>query len=41
MKIKMLDRDFIERKIGYRPFTTFFEDFSIADVYGLDAIEET
>ena len=41
MKIKMLDRDVIEREIGYRPFTTFFEDFSIADAFGLDAIEET
>jgi hypothetical protein len=41
MKIKMLDRDVMEREIGYRPFTTFFEDFSIADAFGIAAIEET
>ena len=31
MKIKTLNRDVVESEIGYRPFTTFFEDFSIAD----------
>ena len=41
MNIKVLDRDVIEAAIGYRPFTTFFEDFSIADVFGVDAIKDT
>lgn len=41
MKIKSLNRDVVESQIGYRPFTTFFEDFSIADNFGLDAIKDT
>ena len=27
--------------IGYTPITTFWTDFSIADVYGLDGIQDT
>ena len=41
MKIKTLNRDVVESEIGYRPFTTFFEDFSIADNFGVDAIKDT
>ncbi len=41
MKIKKLNRDVVESEIGYRPFTTFFEDFSIADNLGVDAIKDT
>lgn len=41
MPIKTLNRDYIEAEIGYRPFTTFFEDFSIADAFGVDAIKDT
>lgn len=31
----------IENVTGYKPLTTFFEDFSIADMFGEDAINET
>ncbi len=31
----------VEAQIGYRPFTTFFEDFSIADAFGVGAIRDT
>ena len=31
----------IEAMTGYKPFTTFYEDFSIADVFGIDAIKDT
>lgn len=41
MKIKTLDRDAVEAETGYRPFTTFFEDFSIAETFGADAVRET
>jgi hypothetical protein len=41
MKIKTLDRDKVEAMIGYRPFTTFYEDFSIAEAFGSDAVKET
>lgn len=41
MKIKTLNRDTVEAQTGYRPFTTFFDDFSIADNFGLDAIKDT
>lgn len=41
MKIKTLDRNAIEAMTGYRPFTTFFEDFSIAEAFGADAVRET
>lgn len=41
MKIKTLNRDAIEAMTGYRPFTTFFEDFSIAEAFGVDGVRET
>lgn len=40
-KIKRINPDVMEMEIGYRPFTTFFEDFSIADIFGEDAILDT
>ena len=31
----------IEEETGYKPITTFWEDFTIADAFGLDAIRDT
>lgn len=31
----------IEAMTGYKPLTTFYMDFSIADAFGLDAIKDT
>lgn len=31
----------IEEITGYKPITTFYEDFSIADIFGIDAIKDT
>lgn len=31
----------IEEMTGYTPISTFWEDFEIADAFGLDAIEDT
>ena len=31
----------IEEMTGYKPITTFYEDFSIADLFGVDAIKDT
>lgn len=31
----------IEEETGYKPITTFWQDFSIADTYGLQAIQDT
>lgn len=31
----------IEEECGYKPITTFYEDFSIADGFGVEAIEDT
>ena len=31
----------IEEMTGYRPKTTFYQDFSIADMFGADAIKDT
>lgn len=31
----------IEQVTGYKPCTTFYEDFSIADKFGLSAIKDT
>lgn len=31
----------IEEMTGYSPITTFYEDFSIADHFGIDAIQDT
>ncbi len=41
MIFKTLDRDEIYKKTGYRIFTTFYEDFSIADAFGTKGILET
>ena len=39
--MKVLNRDMVEAQTGYRPFTTFFEDFSMADRFGVGAIRDT
>lgn len=31
----------IEELTGYKPITTFYTDFSIADKFGVDAIQDT
>lgn len=31
----------IEKLTGYKPFTTFYQDFSIADAFGVAAIKDT
>ena len=31
----------IEEETGYKPITTFWEDFTIADRFGIDAIKDT
>ena len=31
----------IEEMTGYKPITTFYEDFSVADLFGVDAIRDT
>ena len=31
----------IEEETGYKPITTFYMDFSIADKFGLEAIQDT
>lgn len=31
----------VEELTGYKPITTFWNDFSIADNYGLEAIQDT
>ncbi len=31
----------IEKLTGYKPLTTFYTDFSIADKFGIDAIKDT
>lgn len=38
MQIKVWN---IEEMTGYKPITTFYEDFSIADKFGIDAIKDT
>ena len=38
MKIKTWN---IEELTGYKPFTTFYEDFSIADAFSVNAIIDT
>lgn len=38
MKIKIWN---IEALTGYKPMTTFYEDFSIADMFGASAIKDT
>lgn len=39
--INRLDRNAIESMYGYRPFTTFWEDFSLAEPFGVAAILDT
>lgn len=39
-KMRLMDWR-IEELTGYKPKTTFYTDFSIADHYGADAIEDT
>ena len=31
----------IEEMTGYKPITTFYQDFSIADNFGINAIKDT
>ena len=31
----------VEAICGYKPFTTFWDDFSIAEKFGKDAIKDT
>lgn len=31
----------IEEMTGYKPKTTFYEDFSIADIFGIGAVKDT
>ena len=31
----------IEEMTGYKPITTFYSDFTIADAFGVEAIEDT
>ena len=31
----------IEEMTGYHPLTTFWQDFSIADSFGMDAVKDT
>lgn len=38
MKIKTWN---IENETGYKPITTYFEDFSIADRFGIEAVKDT
>lgn len=38
MKIKTWN---IEAMVGYKPITTFYEDFSIADRFGYSAVKDT
>lgn len=38
MKIKDWN---IEELTGYKPITTFYQDFSIADMFGINAIKDT
>lgn len=41
MTIKDINPDKVYEMTGYRPFTTFYSDFSIADNFGLSAIKDT
>lgn len=31
----------VENEIGYKPMTTFWQDFSIADYFGVNAVSDT
>ena len=42
MKIELKIKDWnIEELTGYKPITSFYRDFSIADNFGIDAIKDT
>lgn len=41
LPIKRLNPNVVEIEIGYRPFTTFYDDLSIAELFGDEAIVET
>lgn len=34
-------KEFMINECGYEPFTTFWEDFSIADAFGAEAVQDT
>ena len=36
-----IERWTMAEQLGYEPKTTFWEDFSIADRFGLDAVKDT
>ncbi len=38
---KTIDRDDYYKRTGYKIFTTFYEDFSIADAFGMNGIMDT
>lgn len=37
----MEGNEFIEEQTGYKPATTFWDDFSIAEMFGLNAVIDT
>ena len=39
--MKTLNREYIKATMGYEVRTTFYEDFSIADAFGADAVKDT
>lgn len=39
--IKTLNRDAIQNLTGYRPFTSFYEDFSMAELGGISGVKKT
>lgn len=39
--MKVLNADKVEELTGYRPFTTFYQDFSIAEEFGENGIKDT
>lgn len=38
--LKMLEKQVLEEELGYKLETTFWEEFTIAETYGADAIRE-
>ena len=41
VEVMVMENWAIEEVTGYKPITTFYADFSIADEYGLSAIQDT
>ena len=39
-KLRLQEKQSLEEALGYRLETTFWEEFSIAETYGADAIRE-